>query len=767
MSADQLETQDLGARSPGVPESVAFANAAFATGLALGALSLGWVLLRMTGQHNLALSLVAIAISVVVGLRVARRNSELDSSAGLTVGLLVLLSIVVFGAFSLLAVMLALVHGALFARRRDPALGLLLLSMGPLEANLALVSEPNLVTLALVAVQLLISVGLLALLHRSVLIGRAPRSTLRARWVERASRQPFRPGAALRVSAAVLLLAVAVQILGASLSQLFSGSESSFDQRDPFQSAGTTGGGNSAPGSDPLTRFPEGVDLSASAPSTSATAVVEVSGAAALDRPVWLLRALVFDRISHQGIESSALGSERLVLAGEDGLADGWVRREGATPGQRYLSLRVWPLELGASQTQPLLRPAEWSAIEMERVLWHPDGILTTVGKQAGARFRLELADPQFLGPSTATRPLSSADWERFTALPEPISASQRAFSRRIAGLSRRALGQVPRPELAVVQLLEAFSTDKRYRYELRSSGDSGFERLDRFLTQREGSCTHFATSAVWLLREAKIPARVVAGFRAATWNSEGVCVARSSDAHVWCELWLDGRGWVEFDPTPGGGNGTGETSVAGAAAEDQIEGPEALVDEQPPARSPLERFQKDARFGFGELIAGLVSKGPFGRMLGWLAGLVFLGLLLRWVRARVRMRRESGAAEPGAAEDPAGRAERVGGLLGQILGVLANLGVPRPAAATPVEWVRLLRSRLVGDEGRLEGLLERAYGERYGSEEPLNGPGLEQAMSTLAALGVKSPEGQAGPPGDSVGPGLSLIHISEPTRPY
>jgi hypothetical protein len=55
----------------------------------------------------------------------------------------------------------------------------------------------------------------------------------------------------------------------------------------------------------------------------------------------------------------------------------------------------------------------------------------------------------------------------------------------------------------------------------------------------------------VYLLRVAEIPARVVGGYQGGQINDVGGFLEiRQADAHAWAEAWLEGRGWVRFDPT-------------------------------------------------------------------------------------------------------------------------------------------------------------------------------------------------------------------------
>ena len=78
---------------------------------------------------------------------------------------------------------------------------------------------------------------------------------------------------------------------------------------------------------------------------------------------------------------------------------------------------------------------------------------------------------------------------------------------------------------------------------------------LARFLfTTKRGYCEYFASAMAVILRSQGIPARVAMGFQGGYFNDvSGYLVLRASDAHAWVEAWIDGRGWLTFDPTPQG----------------------------------------------------------------------------------------------------------------------------------------------------------------------------------------------------------------------
>ena len=79
-----------------------------------------------------------------------------------------------------------------------------------------------------------------------------------------------------------------------------------------------------------------------------------------------------------------------------------------------------------------------------------------------------------------------------------------------------------------------------------------GRHTVDEFLfsTQR-GFCEHFASSFVVLMRNAKIPARVVVGYQGGQYiQDNNYLLVKQADAHAWAEVWIEGEGWRRIDPT-------------------------------------------------------------------------------------------------------------------------------------------------------------------------------------------------------------------------
>ncbi|MGY6275815.1 transglutaminase TgpA family protein [Methylomonas sp. MgM2] len=127
--------------------------------------------------------------------------------------------------------------------------------------------------------------------------------------------------------------------------------------------------------------------------------------------------------------------------------------------------------------------------------------------------------------------------------LPGSATEKQLALVEALGGLSQA-------PERFIDNLLHHFRREEFF-YSL-TPPLMPVNPIDTFLFEtRSGFCSHYAAAFVYLLRVAKIPARVVGGYQGGQINSVGGFMEiRQADAHAWAEAWLDGRGWVRFDPT-------------------------------------------------------------------------------------------------------------------------------------------------------------------------------------------------------------------------
>lgn len=98
---------------------------------------------------------------------------------------------------------------------------------------------------------------------------------------------------------------------------------------------------------------------------------------------------------------------------------------------------------------------------------------------------------------------------------------------------------------------LEHWIKTQQFRYTL-SPPRLKDNRIDEFLFQtRAGFCEHYSSSFTYMMRAVGVPARVVVGYQGGQLGRDGNSwEIRQMDAHAWSEIWVEGRGWVRFDPT-------------------------------------------------------------------------------------------------------------------------------------------------------------------------------------------------------------------------
>ena len=123
---------------------------------------------------------------------------------------------------------------------------------------------------------------------------------------------------------------------------------------------------------------------------------------------------------------------------------------------------------------------------------------------------------------------------------------------------------------------------------------------------KQEGYCSYFATAFVILARAQGIPARYVQGY--STLTSRRDYEVLSDRAHAWPEAYLDGVGWVIFEPTPG--------FV-------QSSGWEAAEHEDGSGGEPVHSVYMDHKTGPDEDGQGIIQDGQDHKDHGWITVLI------------------------------------------------------------------------------------------------------------------------------------------------
>ena len=166
---------------------------------------------------------------------------------------------------------------------------------------------------------------------------------------------------------------------------------------------------------------------------------------------------------------------------------------------------------------------------------------LTLVSPEAVTR-RLEY--------QVTSRPASLLDAEGLAAVRKRVELQLPGNSNpQTLALARQWAAESPSPEALIARVLAYYRRDFYYTLSPNSLGQHAID--DFLFRSKQGFCEHFAASFVFFMRAAGIPARIVAGYQGGEIHPDGGYLSvRQYDAHAWAEVWLDGRGWVQVDPT-------------------------------------------------------------------------------------------------------------------------------------------------------------------------------------------------------------------------
>jgi len=139
---------------------------------------------------------------------------------------------------------------------------------------------------------------------------------------------------------------------------------------------------------------------------------------------------------------------------------------------------------------------------------------------------------------------LSARERERYLSLPEIPQRTRRLVRRVVSG---------ERDNLHRAVALNAFLEEKFIYRERVTPPPAAADAVDYFLHDMDGAyCDYFASALAVMARTAGIPSRVVRGFRSTEEDEEtGWWLVREKHAHSWVEVFIDGYGWFELDPSP------------------------------------------------------------------------------------------------------------------------------------------------------------------------------------------------------------------------
>ena len=275
----------------------------------------------------------------------------------------------------------------------------------------------------------------------------------------------------------------------------------------------------------------------------------------------------------------------------------------------------------------------------------------------------------------------------------------------------------------------------------------AGVDILDQFLfNERAGYCTYFATAMTVLARAAGVPARYVEGFYVNADSKVGDDLFRLTEQnlHAWCEIYMEGLGFVPIEATAGFGSVTETLSTPEPTAvispsptpPASIEPtPSETPDESEPPEStaPAEATAESTPAPTEEPITPAERNMPLAIKI--LIIVLFAAILIAVI---LFLLRRLAYRRPGRSGTPQ---ERTISVYRSATALLRKFGYDRGRDETPHEFAQNVAARAekegkadnkkdlppeaVGSFERLTGLYEKAV---YGSGDDL-APGCDEAL--------------------------------------
>ena len=309
---------------------------------------------------------------------------------------------------------------------------------------------------------------------------------------------------------------------------------------------------------------------------------------------------------------------------------------------------------------------------------------------------------------------------ERYLALPDDFSPLARELA-----LDITADAEGPYEQAYALQWW--FQSNFDYSLEVGTGHSSN--RIDDFLTSQIGYCEQFAGSFAAMARSIGLPSRVAVGFTPGEIDPSdpNLYRVRGEHAHAWPEVYIEGAGWVAFEPTPGRG-APGAVNYTDVPVQQDTSGPSTTpttLDATTPTTAPAEVAQDP---GLEDPGADDVSAAGLGEDQGsnsWIATVLVVALAIGalaalYVFAMPRLKHNRRRATSGIQLDPA--RERVEEIWDETVDTLSAVGVDPAPSETPNEFARRAAEEADIDRESLRTLGGVTTTSRYAAESPTDG---------------------------------------------
>ena len=143
---------------------------------------------------------------------------------------------------------------------------------------------------------------------------------------------------------------------------------------------------------------------------------------------------------------------------------------------------------------------------------------------------------------ASSTAPIVYANADRRVL--EPFIAPESADSDPLYDSWLQSLA--PPPQEPAMEFLKRLNTAIHDQFTYGARNEPGTQSPVETVTRNSGTCRDFAWLMIETVRRFGFAARFATGYL----YCPGVTVRGAGATHAWCEVFLPGQGWMEFDPT-------------------------------------------------------------------------------------------------------------------------------------------------------------------------------------------------------------------------
>jgi len=264
------------------------------------------------------------------------------------------------------------------------------------------------------------------------------------------------------------------------------------------------------------------------------------------------LQTYVYDTLTDSGWQTSdytANEAQATTIPPPQGLND------EATYHQFKISVNVTGNALTDSKVPSFLAvPYPATQVSTPPGVWLVDPELMVFSQYPGANVGTYSATSVDVDPTAAQLRAAARPPSGLSADLELPASYKTAALKRIA--EQETAGQTT--EFGKVDALASWLSGSTFSYSAAAPPVNSAATLLKFLTTgHAGVCVQSAWAMTVLTRLLGIPARMAGGFTGGTHLSGSSYVVKTDDAHAWAEVYFSGYGWIKFEATPGGGDGS------------------------------------------------------------------------------------------------------------------------------------------------------------------------------------------------------------------